>query len=256
MGAPLPGPPTGHTRAHYGFDVPVHLGALPRPLRRFVAGARPEDAVRVAAELVAEGRAVALEHAPGRAEDAAAELASLASQVRAAGLAGSCELTVPAGRLGRRAVVEVAGAGLRVVLSGRRVDVDALAADLPGAGVVVPAGETDAEARCRDLGDGHVRLLAGRGADADLAFVRCLNLLMAAGGRPAVATADPRLIAIAGERAAWNGRSPDSWEHVMPYGIRTAEQRRLAAAGLSVRVAVLSGRGVAVATARVLVGRA
>ena len=64
---------------------------------------------------------------------------------------------------------------------------------------------------------------------AALAFVRCLNVLMAASGHPEIATTDHRLIAIAGERAAWNGRTPDSWEHVMPYGVRTTEQRRLAA---------------------------
>jgi proline dehydrogenase len=64
---------------------------------------------------------------------------------------------------------------------------------------------------------------------------------MAADGYPEVAATDPRLIAIAGERAAWNGRAPDSWEHVMPYGIRTDEQRRLTAAGYTVRVAVASG---------------
>jgi len=256
MQAPLPGTRTGHTRAHYGFDVPVRLGAVPRPLRRFVAGARPEDAVRVAAELVAEGRLVALEPVPGRGDDATAEFAALVAQVRTAGLVASCELTVPVDRLGRPAALDVARAGLPVVLSGPPADVDAVAAAVPGAGVVVRAGESGAESRCRDLAGGHVRLLAGRGADADLAFVRCLNVLMSATGRPAVATADLRLIAIAGERAAWNGRSPDSWEYVMPYGVRTAEQRRLAAAGLGVRVTVPSGRGAVPATARTLVGRA
>jgi proline dehydrogenase len=256
MQAPLPGLRTEHTPAHYGFDVPVRLGAVPRPLRRFVAGARPEDAVRVAAELVAEGRLVALEPVPGRGDDDAGEFATLVAQVRTAGLVASCELTVPVDRLGRRAALDVARAGLPVVLSGPPDDVEALVTDLPGAGVVVPAGEPGAETRCRALAGGSVRLLAGRGADADLAFVRCLNVLMATGGRPAVATSDPRLIAIAGERAAWNGRSPDSWEHVMPFGVRTAEQRRLAAAGLTVRVAVPSGRGAVAATARTLVGRA
>jgi proline dehydrogenase len=64
---------------------------------------------------------------------------------------------------------------------------------------------------------------------------------MAAGGTPEVATTDRRLIAITGERAAWNGRSPDSWEHVMPYGVRTETQQRLSAAGFTVRVAVVSG---------------
>jgi proline dehydrogenase len=121
---------------------------------------------------------------------------------------------------------------------------------------VVRAGETGAEQRCRDLASGHVRLVSGRGADADLAFVRCLNVLMAEGGRPAVATSDLTLIAIAGERAAWNGRTPDSWEHVMPYGVRTAEQHRLVAAGLTVRVAVPSGPGAPAALVRSLVGLA
>ena len=256
MKAPLPGLRTEHTRAHYGFDVPVRLGAVPRPLHRFVAGARPEDAVRVAAELVAEGRLVALEPVPGRGDDDAAEFAALVAQVRTAGLTASCELTLPVDRLGRQGALDVARAGLPVVLGGPPAAVDAVVAELPGAGVVVPAGEAGAEERCRSLAGGHVRLLAGRGADADLAFVRCLNVLMAADGRPAVATANPRLIAIAGERAAWNGRPPDSWEHVMPLGIRTGEQRRLAAAGLTVRVAVPSGRGAVAATARTLVGRA
>ena len=66
---------------------------------------------------------------------------------------------------------------------------------------------------------------------------------MAGGGQPALATTDPRLVAIAGERAAWNDRTPDSWEHVMPYGVRLHDQRRLLAAGYRVRVAVRTGRG-------------
>ncbi|MGZ4570219.1 MAG: proline dehydrogenase, partial [Blastococcus sp.] len=86
-----------------------------------------------------------------------------------------------------------------------------------------------------------VRLTEGRGAAADLAFVRCLNVLMSGSGRPSIAATDPRLIAITGERAAWNGRTPDSWEHVMPFRVRTEEQQRLAAAGYTVRVAVRSG---------------
>ncbi len=249
MQAPLPGPPTGHTPAHYGFDVPVLL-------RRFVAGLRADVAVRVAGELVAEGRRVALEPVPGRADDAAAEFTALAARVRAAGLAASCELTVPVDLLGPAAALDVARAGLAGVLSGSPASIDALTAEVPDAGVAVPAGEPGAEARCRQLAGGRVRLVAGRGAAADLAFVRCLNVLMAGEGRPAVATSDLRLIAIAGERAAWNGRSPDSWEHVMPYGVRTAEQRRLAAACRPVRVTVPSGRGAVPATARALVGRA
>jgi proline dehydrogenase len=220
-----------------------------------VAGAGVDDAVRVAGELVADGRRVALEHLPAPGDEGAEELVGLVERVRAAGLADSCELTVPVARLGHEAAREVARAGLDVVLDGPPADVDALLADLPGVGVVVDAAAPGAEERCRQLGSRHVRLVGGRGPGAALAFVRCLNVLMAAGGRLAVATTDLRLIAIAGERAAWNGRTPDSWEHVMPYGVRTAEQRRLAAAGQTVRIAVPSGRGAAGALLRSLGGR-
>jgi proline dehydrogenase len=109
--------------------------------------------------------------------------------------------------------------------------------------VVVSAREPDAELRCLALAAGAVRLTDGGGAAARLAFVRCLNVLLAAPGRPGVATSDPRLIAITGERAAWTGRAPESWEHVMPYGVRTDEQQRLVAGGHRVRVAVPSGSG-------------
>ena len=78
---------------------------------------------------------------------------------------------------------------------------------------------------------------------------------MAGGGHHAVATGDPRLIAITGERAAWNGRSPDSWEYVMSYGIRTAQRQRLVAAGCTVRVAVPSGPGAAAGLVRRLAVR-
>jgi proline dehydrogenase len=238
MRAPLPGARTGHTPAHYGFDVPVHLGAVPRPLRRLVPGVRPADAVRVAAQLVAGGRQVALEPEPPSASEGVDGLTALAGALRAAGVAEACELTLPVDRLGPTGVRELAGAGLGVALAGPATAVDTLADDLPDARVVVPAGVPGAEERCRALAARSVRLEDGRGADADLAFVRCLNVLMAADGRPAVATSDLRLVAIAGERAAWNGRSTDSWEHVMPYGVRTTEQRRLVAAGLTVRVLV------------------
>jgi proline dehydrogenase len=55
------------------------------------------------------------------------------------------------------------------------------------------------------------------------------------------ATHDPRLIGIIGERARWYGRSPDSFEYQLLYGVRPAEQRRLAAAGNTVRVYVPYG---------------
>ncbi|MFD2090090.1 hypothetical protein [Blastococcus deserti] len=200
------------------------------------------DAVHVARALVDGGCRVGLEHAPGPGEDSASVLLELVRRIDEAGLAPAVELTLPLDRLpaddARRVATEAAYAGLGVLLAGPGDVVDA--AELPGAGVAVAAGEPGAEARCRALAGGHVRLLAGPGRNAatDLAFVRCLNVLMAAEGHPGIAVPDARLIAIAGERAAWNGRPPDSWELVMPYGVLVHEQRRLVAAGDTVRVAV------------------
>ena len=264
MEPPLPGPPTGHTPAHYGFPVPVSLlpaRAVSRVLTgRCVAGPGTEDAVRVAAELIPGGFRVALEHQPGPAEDAAVVLGELIGRVRAAGIAAACEVTLPVAALGVHAARQLAGqasdAGLGVALAGPAGPVGSVADGLPEAVVVVPAGRADAEALCRARAGARVRLTAGRGAAADLAFVRCLNFLMAGSGRPAVAADDPRLVAITGERAAWNDRSPDSWEYVMSYGIRTEQQRRLVAAGSAVRVSVPSGPGAAAALVRRLAGRA
>jgi proline dehydrogenase len=235
------------------LERPVVARALTGLLAgRLLAGPRIDDALRVAAELVATGRRVALEHVPGPSDDAATEFATLIRRVHGAGLAAGCELTLPVDLLGPGATSSLAraaeDAGLAVVLSGA---VDAL----PGAGFVVPAAAPDAEERCRALAGGRVRLTRGRGAAADLAFVRCLNVLMAADGHPEIEASDPRLIAIAGERAAWNGRAPDSWEHVMPYGVLIDEQRRLVAGGHPVRVAVPSGAGAVSVLTRRLGGR-
>jgi proline dehydrogenase len=210
--------------------VPVRPGTALRRLlpRRRVADRDPVD---VARELVDAGFLVALESGH----------VALVERVGSIGLAPACELTVPVDRLGLEAARELGSlasdAGFAVVLSGSAATVAAVG--LPGAGVVVPAGEPGAEDRCRALSGGHVRLVAGRRrGGADLAFVRCLNVLMAGEGHPGVAVSDPRLIAIAGERAAWNGRTSDSWELVMPYGEMVSEQRRLVAAGSVVRVSV------------------
>jgi proline dehydrogenase len=226
---------------------------------RCVAGPTVGDAVRTAAGLLTDGVRVALEHVPGPGADAAAEFAELITRVRDAGIGADCELTLPVDRLGpadARALLGAATAdGLAVALAGSSGSVLALADGVPGARIVVPAGRPDAEAVCRASADRRVRLTAGRGTAADLSFVRCLNVLMAGGGHPAVAAGDPRLVAITGERAAWNDRSPDSWEYVMSYGIRTTRLRRLVAAGCAVRVAVPSGPGAAAGLVRRLAVR-
>lgn len=76
----------------------------------------------------------------------------------------------------------------------------------------------------------------------DLAYVRALKTLMNGQGHPMVGSHDPTLIAIADRLAADAGRSKDSWEYQMLYGIRPAEQQRLVGAGHTVRVYVPYGQ--------------
>ncbi len=121
--------------------------------------------------------------------------------------------------------------------------------DFPSTGAVLQSYLHRTEADCRDLATAGSRVRLCKGAydepasvafrdreDVDRSYVRCLNVLMAGEGRPMVATHDPRLVAIAQDRARAYGRAKDSWEFQMLYGIRPQEQRRLAAEGHPVRV--------------------
>jgi proline dehydrogenase len=78
-------------------------------------------------------------------------------------------------------------------------------------------------------------------AEVDRCYARCLRMLMAGSGYPMIATHDPRLVAIAGQRARAAGRRADRYEYQMLYGIRPAEQLRLAGGGEQVRVYVPYG---------------
>ncbi|MGV0836145.1 proline dehydrogenase family protein [Mycolicibacterium thermoresistibile] len=72
-------------------------------------------------------------------------------------------------------------------------------------------------------------------------YLRCLKVLMAGDGYPMVASHDPAIIAAAAGIAAETHREVHDFEYQMLYGIRDAEQRRLAAAGNQVRVYVPFG---------------
>ncbi|HEY7222717.1 MAG TPA: proline dehydrogenase family protein [Micromonosporaceae bacterium] len=124
-----------------------------------------------------------------------------------------------------------------------------LRADFPETGAVLQAYLRRTESDCRELaGPGsRVRLCKGAYAepesvaysnrlDIDKSYVRCLNILMSGEGYPMLATHDPRLVAIAEDRAKWFERSPETFEFQMLYGVRPAEQRRLGEAGYTVRV--------------------
>jgi proline dehydrogenase len=78
-------------------------------------------------------------------------------------------------------------------------------------------------------------------AEVDRSYARCLRALMRGDGYPMLATHDPRLIEIGAAQARLTGRGPADFEYQMLYGIRPAEQRRLAAGGAQVRVYVPYG---------------
>jgi proline dehydrogenase len=77
--------------------------------------------------------------------------------------------------------------------------------------------------------------------DVTDSYLRCLEVLMAGTGYPMVASHDPEIIEAVPAIARENGRSVDDFEYQMLYGIRDAEQRRLADMGDRVRVYVPFG---------------
>lgn len=126
--------------------------------------------------------------------------------------------------------------------------------EFPWLGTVLQAYLRRTEADCRDLAypGSRIRLCKGayaepesvayvEPAEIDKAYVRCLRILMTGAGYPMVATHDPRLVEIALTLADRQHRSKDSFELQMLYGIRPAEQARLAALGHRMRVYVPYG---------------
>ncbi|HZE15607.1 MAG TPA: proline dehydrogenase family protein, partial [Mycobacterium sp.] len=72
-------------------------------------------------------------------------------------------------------------------------------------------------------------------------YLRCLRVLMTGSGYPMVASHDPAIIDAVPALARESGRATVDFEYQMLYGIRDAEQRRLADAGSQVRVYVPFG---------------
>lgn len=123
-----------------------------------------------------------------------------------------------------------------------------LRADFPDLGCVIQSYLRRSAADCKALAvagsrvrlcKGAYRAPEGAGltrAEVDLNYARCMRLLLDGPGYPMLATHDPRLIEIAGAKAQMAGRISDSFEYQMLYGIRPAEQGRLADLGARVRV--------------------
>ncbi|MDQ3054445.1 MAG: proline dehydrogenase family protein [Actinomycetota bacterium] len=248
---------------------------------RFVAGERIEDAVRAARELAEQGLSASLDHLGEDTTDLAQAVAAtetyvgLIERLAAEHLTPAAEVSIKLSAIGQGVDPAFALARAREVCAaadraGTTVTLDmedhtttdstldilqALRKEFPGTGAVVQSYLRRTESDCAALTapGSRVRLCKGAYAepdevafqdkhDVDLSYVRCLNVLMAGKGRPMVATHDPRLIAIAAERAARYGRMPESWEYQMLYGTRPTEQKRLVDLGHTVRVYVPFGQ--------------
>jgi proline dehydrogenase len=244
-------------------------------VRRFVAGQQVDDAVSAARALTADGLLVSLDrlgedtvdsdHATGTAQAYVTLLARLGDE----GLAGSVEVSLKLSAVGQSLDPSMAVDNARLVCQaaatvGTTVTIDMenhtttdltlgtvrdLRADFPWVGAVLQAYLRRTESDCSDLAGPGSRVRLCKGAyrepasvayqgirEVDRSYVRCLKVLMAGEGYPMVATHDPRLIDITGALANRWRRDPGSFEYQLLYGVRPEEQRRLAAAGGTVRV--------------------
>ena len=129
-----------------------------------------------------------------------------------------------------------------------------LRADFDWLGTVLQAYLRRTYADCQEFAASGARIRLCKGAydepatvayhdrdDVTDSYLRCLQVLMAGGGYPMVASHDPLVVRAAGEMAQETGRGAGDFEYQMLYGIRDPEQRRLADAGNAVRVYVPFG---------------
>jgi proline dehydrogenase len=264
-----------------GLERLVETAPVSRDVvRRFVAGTSPAHVLRATTDLVGEGLRVSIDHlgedtaTPQDAERTRRAYLDLLAAIGRQNLTPATEVSVKLSALGQRFDEKLAYEHARAICQAAAnahttVTVDMedhtttdstldilskLRKDFPGTGAVLQAYLRRTEADCRELAHtgSRVRLCKGAYAepeaiayqsrsDVDRSYVRCLNTLLAGDGYPMFATHDPRLIAIAQDRARWYDRTLDSFEFQMLYGIRPHEQRRLARAGYTMRVYVPYG---------------
>jgi len=249
-------------------------------VRRFVAGSDVDAALVTSRVLADDGLAVSLDYLGEdtlTAEQALAtrdQYLTLLRRLAEAGLTPAAEVSVKLSALGQKVDDRVAYEYAHAICdaaaeAGTTVTLDAedhtttdstleilaeLRKDHPSTGAVLQAYLRRTEGDCRELATAGSRVRLCKGAyaepesvafqsalDVDKSYVRCLNILMSGEGHPMVATHDPRLIAIAEDRARWFDRGADQYEFQMLYGVRPEEQARLAGDGHTVRVYVPYG---------------
>jgi len=225
------GTPRGTTASVAGVITSLARGAARRRARR--ATVRPVPLADLPALLTTlAGTGLPVSVVTGADVDAAALLAVLPPGtdlcVPVRHVAAAAELARDAARRSLTLTLRVATwSGTAAVVVGevrRRV---------PATGVQLDARLPGTEQACAAL-DGRVQLVTGAlpapagavpPAEAELAAVRCLEVLLAGPARVAVDVGDPQLARLAAERAAWHTRAHvipaprpvDSWELLMPY---------------------------------------
>jgi proline dehydrogenase len=249
-------------------------------VRRFVAGSDVNAALVTSRALADDGLGVSLDYLGEdtlTAEQATAtrdQYLTLLRRLAEAGLTPAAEVSVKLSALGQKVDDRMAYEYAHAICDaaaevGTTVTLDAeehtttdstleilaeLRKDHPSTGAVLQAYLRRTEGDCRELATAGSRVRLCKGAyaepesvafqsalDVDKSYVRCLNILMSGEGYPMVATHDPRLIAIAEDRARWFDRGADQYEFQMLYGVRPEEQARLAGDGHTVRVYVPYG---------------
>jgi proline dehydrogenase len=249
-------------------------------VRRFVAGETIDDALRVAATLNGEGLQVSLDHLGEDTLDAATAQAAvdayctLAGRFADLGLAATAEMSVKLSAVGQALDESMALDNARLICAAARaagssVTIDMedhtttdstlrivglLRQDFPSTGAVLQASLHRTEDDCKFLGvpGSRVRLCKGayqepaslawqRPDDIRAAYIRCLGTLISGGALPMAATHDPKLVGATERLVSEIGGTGFRHEYQMLYGIRPDEQRRLVAAGETVRVYVPFG---------------
>lgn len=253
----------------------MRLGAA-----RFVAGERPEDALRVARRLLDAGRRVSLTYLGEYATDAriagaAAEAyVDLLAMARREGLAG-VGLSIKLTQLGLDLDRQLCLANARAVLAaaaetGAVVEVDmedstrvdailaaflALRQEWPGLGVCLQAYLRRTPGDLRRLAPLRSRIRLVKGAYAEppavahtsrveigRRYVELARQLLDAGCFLAAASHDPAVLRAVLDEAARRGIGPEGYEIQMLRGIQPALQERLVRAGHPLRVLVVYGR--------------
>jgi proline dehydrogenase len=249
-------------------------------VRRFVAGTTLDQALAVCQALADDGLAMTIDwlgEDTSTPEQAQATRDAYVAALRAladAGLTPRGEVSLKLSAIGQRFDEKLAYEHARAICAAAvrastTVTLDMedhsttdstldilmrLRADFPDTGAVLQSHLRRTEADCRKLAGAGSRVRLCKGAyaepeavafharqDIDKSYVRCLNILMSGEGYPMVATHDPRLVAIAEDRAKWFDRSPGTFEFQMLYGVRPAEQLRLAGAGYTMRIYIPYG---------------